>query len=116
MGQQPDKMTVKANYVKAPEYIATYACGCHGGISPNGDLQMNFYEDRIQIPKEANIEVKNGKASEAAVRQVEFDRTVKCSVTYKGDNIPALINWLETRYKEFTDSRIIESANKESAQ
>lgn len=114
MEKQQNKMTVKVSYVKAPEYISIYACGCHGGITPNGDLQMNFYEDRIQIPEAANIEIKNGKASEPTVRQAEFDRTVKCSVTYKGDNIPALIKWLETRYVEFKNSRIIESANEET--
>ena len=54
MSNKPE-MTFK--YVFTYDYSPTYVNGAHGGISPRGELVMNFYLERQPLPNSISHEI-----------------------------------------------------------
>lgn len=70
-------------YEKNPSYRTIYSDGLIGGITPRGDVNLNFYSTRNVIPKSIKHNIlsdgtidKDGKVSEDSkngiIREIEF--------------------------------------------
>ncbi|MGG6439541.1 hypothetical protein ABET52_04200 [Saccharococcus caldoxylosilyticus] len=76
------KKTVNFKYVFADDYNPVYVNGAHGGISPQGEIVINFYFERRPLPYEeiykfdekgqptGEIEVKPSNHNENIIRYV----------------------------------------------
>lgn len=55
MSSKKNEMTFK--YIFQYDYNPIYVNGAHGGISPRGELVMNFYLERQPLPNEITHEI-----------------------------------------------------------
>ena len=53
-----EKITFK--YKFAEDYNPVYVNGAQGGINPNGDIIVNFYLERLPLPKKQEFEIREG--------------------------------------------------------
>ena len=61
--QMPD--IIKVYYEKSKDYRLIPVTGAYGGISPRGDVIIDFYVERLDSPKEVTMEIdEDGKATE----------------------------------------------------
>jgi hypothetical protein len=74
-----NKRRVKFKYIFSDDYNPTYANGARGGITPNGDLIINFYFERPPI---LNSEVYDVKEDGSLGNIVEKDPDDKESFVY----------------------------------
>lgn len=54
---QNKKQELTFKYIYNYTYNPVYANGAHGGISPRGELVMNFYLERPPLPEEIRHEI-----------------------------------------------------------
>ncbi len=76
MSQNKPEITFK--YIFTYDYNPIYVNGAHGGISPRGDLVVNFYLERPPLPNEISHELNpNGTVgSEIAVDPADFNNSI----------------------------------------
>lgn len=55
MSNEKPEMTFK--YIFTYDYSPVYANGAHGGVSPRGELVMNFYLERQPLPNAISHEI-----------------------------------------------------------
>src|SRR5689334_2075696 len=55
MSNNKPEMTFK--YIFTYDYSPTYVNGAHGGLSPRGELVMNFYLERQPLPNSISHEI-----------------------------------------------------------
>ena len=55
---------LEVKYIFSEDYNPDYATGAYGGLSPNGDIVMNFYQERSAIPNSTIVRFnEEGKVS-----------------------------------------------------
>lgn len=89
------------HFVKSAGFRVIHVDGAHGGITPQGYVQMTLYSERQPIPKRTTHEVfPSGEARELEGDRVARDGLVReCEVTALMD-VPtavALRDWLNNR-------------------
>jgi hypothetical protein len=80
----PDKNpNFKFKYIFTYDYNPVYINGAHGGISPRGELVVNFYQERAPLPNAITHELNpNGTiGSEVAVEPEDLHRSLVRFVT-----------------------------------
>jgi hypothetical protein len=68
----------KFKYIFTYDYNPVYINGAHGGISPRGELVVNFYQERPPLPNAITHELNlNGTiGSEVAVEPEDLNRSL----------------------------------------
>jgi len=97
---------VKFEFIKANGYRVVYADGVHGGITPRGQIQLNFYTERFPIPQQTvheldaqgrigpeRTELRNTK--EGIIR--EFEEGVIMNM----ETARSVAEWLRSKVEEF---------------
>ena len=51
MTMEKDQKTVRFKYVFAKDYNPTYANGVYGGRNSRGEIVINFFSERMPLPK-----------------------------------------------------------------
>lgn len=103
MSKKPE-LTFK--YVYADDYNPVYANGAHGGITPRGELVMNFYLERMALPRSITHEINpNGTiGAEAAAEPADLKnslvRFIDTGVVLNCQSAKELHLWLGERIKE----------------
>lgn len=97
--QQPRK--IKFDYIKSNFFRVIRVDGIWGGITPNADIQIAFWNERPAIPKQVVYEImpdgdviENIEGREAIVREVEV------SMILDIDTAEMLIDWLRDQVLE----------------
>lgn len=101
-----NKPELKFKYIFDYGYNPVYANGAHGGVSPRGELVMNFYMERMALPESITHEINpNGTiGSETAAEPADLAhsmvRFIEAGVVMNYQNARELHLWLGERIKE----------------
>ncbi len=81
MSSKKPEMTFK--YIFTYDYNPVYVNGAHGGISPRGELVMNFYLERPPLPNAITHEITpvGGIGAETEVEPSDLGRSLVRHVT-----------------------------------
>ena len=76
MSNKKPEMTFK--YIFTYDYNPVYVNGAHGGVSPRGELVMNFYLERPPLPNAITHEItpNGGIGAETKVEPSDLGRSV----------------------------------------
>ncbi|RNC70415.1 MAG: hypothetical protein ED859_06310 [Desulfuromonadales bacterium] len=101
-----EKPQVTFKYIFTYDYNPVYVNGAHGGVSPRGDLVINFYLERPPLPNEITHEINpNGTVgAETAVQPEDFAqslvRFVPAGVVLNHQTARELHHWMGEKVRE----------------
>jgi len=104
MSRNKQELTFK--YVFADDYNPVYVNGAHGGVSPRGELVMNFYLERMALPRSVTHEINsngtigNEIAAEPEELKSSMVRYIDAGVVLNCQSAKELHLWLGERVKE----------------
>ena len=104
MSKNKPELTFK--YVFADDYNPVYVNGAHGGVSPRGELVMNFYLERMALPRSVTHEINpngtigNEVAAEPEELKSSMVRYIDAGVVLNCQSAKELHLWLGERVKE----------------
>jgi hypothetical protein len=102
-GKMPD---IKFKYVFSYNYNPTYVNGAQGGVSPRGEVVVNFYLERPAVPNSITHELtpQGGIGRETAVEpedlQTTLVRFIDTGVVMNYENAKIFHAWLGERLQE----------------
>jgi hypothetical protein len=94
---------LKIKYIYSKEYNPKYANGAYGGISPKGEITINFYFERLGLPVSQTFDIsqekKHGKeiSFEPEDLQKSMIRFVDTGVILNLDTAKEIISWLSEK-------------------
>ncbi len=109
-------------YIFTYDYNPKYVNGAHGGISPRGELVVNFYLERPPLPNSVSHEINpNGTIGpEAAVDPADLNnslvRYVSNGVVLSLQSARDLHAWLGDKIRELENLEQARAAHSEAAQ
>ncbi len=101
-----NKPELKFKYIFNYGYNPVSVNGAHGGISPRGELVMNFYLERMALPESITHEINpngtigNEVASEPDDLKNSLVRFIETGVVLNYQGARDLLMWLGERVKE----------------
>ena len=101
-----NKPEIKFKYIFNYGYNPVYVNGAHGGISPRGELVMNFYLERMALPESMTHEINpngtigNEVASEPDDLKNSLVRFIDTGVVMNYQSARDFHIWLGERLKE----------------
>jgi hypothetical protein len=101
-----NKPELKFKYIFDYGYNPVYVNGAHGGVSPRGELVMNFYLERMALPESITHEINpngtigNEVAAEPEDLKNSLVRFIEAGVVMNYQNAKELLLWLGERVKE----------------
>ena len=101
-----NKPELKFKYIFDYRYNPVYVNGAHGGVSPRGELVMNFYLERMALPESITHEINpNGTIGKEVAAEPEdlaqsMVRVIESGVVMNYQNARELHFWLGERIKE----------------
>lgn len=100
------KNELKFKYIFDDSYNPVYVNGAHGGVTPRGELVVNFYLERQPLPKSISHEIAaNGSIGrESAVEPTDlprsFVRFISSGVVLSHQTAKEIHFWLGEKLKE----------------
>jgi hypothetical protein len=100
------KPELKFKYSFADDYNPVYVNGAHGGLTPRGELVVNFYLERTGLPNAIIHEITPAGALGAEIAQEPADanntlvRFIEAGIILNGENARIFHAWLGERIKE----------------
>lgn len=96
---------IKADYIKSNYFRVIHADGIFGGLTPQGNIQMEVWSERQAIPKQSSFRIVtegDGPALgeeivEQRVSRDAFIREVEAGIVISHELAKAMIVWLQTR-------------------
>ena len=104
MSQNGPKLKFK--YVYAADYNPVYVNGAHGGLTPRGELVVNFYLERTGLPDAIVHEITPEGTLGVEIAQEPVDgmnslvRFIESGIVLNTENARTLHAWLGERIKE----------------
>jgi hypothetical protein len=101
-----ERPEIKFKYIFNYNYNPIYINGAHGGISPRGELIMNFYLERLPLPDSITHEINQNGTMGGEVEMEPEDlknsmvRFVETGVVMNYQNARDLHAWIGERLKE----------------
>ncbi|SNB48049.1 hypothetical protein [Geobacter sp. DSM 9736] len=101
-----DKPEVTFKYVFSYNYNPVYVNGAHGGVSPRGEIVVNFYLERPALPNSITHEINpNGTIGSETAQEPEdlknsLVRFVSDGVILNYESARNIHHWLGERIKE----------------
>ena len=101
-----NKPELKFKYIFDYGYNPVYVNGAHGGVSPRGELVMNFYLERMALPESITHEInQNGTIGKETAAEPDdlaqsMVRFIEAGVVMNYQNARELHLWLGERVKE----------------
>lgn len=95
---------VRLQFVREPHYQVFYASGVYGGLTPYGELWIDFFIDRATPSDYEVIEIDESGTEIARRPQrlgAEFTRYLQCAVIIHPERIPSIIEWLQQKYSSY---------------
>jgi len=103
------KSQIQFHYVKSNTFKTSHADGIFGGITPRGEININFFAERFPIPQITTHEVLDELNVGKEIARESKDgiiRELECGITINVDNAKIISAWLSQKIQE------IESLNK----
>jgi len=101
-----DNKTVDFHYIKTNNYRNYYANGIFGGITPRGELQIDFFIERQVIPQIATYNISDDGKNLGDIKKTEgksgFIREIDCGVILNMDVAISFHQWLGQKIEEFS--------------
>lgn len=100
------KPEVRFRYEIAEDYTPVYVNGAHGGVSPRGEIIINFYHERPPLPSAITHEITPAGTIGREIGQEPAEpvntlcRAVAAGVILSYDNARNFHHWLGERLKE----------------
>jgi hypothetical protein len=77
---------IKVYYEKSKDYRLIPVTGAYGGLSPNGEVIIDFFVERRDSPKEITLEIdEHGKATEKGRAGQRFVRERQFGIVMRPD-------------------------------
>jgi len=101
-----NKPELKFKYIFDYGYNPIYVNGAHGGVSPRGELIINFYLERMALPESITHEINpNGTIGREVAAEPDdlaqsMVRFIKSGVVMNYQNARELHLWLGERIRE----------------
>ncbi len=101
----PEKPVVIYHFIKSNLFRVVHADGAHGGFTPQGFIQMNFYSERFPIPRETHhrLEKNLPEILEERVVRKGAVREVEVGVVMDLGTATSLVKWLNTNIKRLKE-------------
>ena len=100
--QESPKMPVTYKY--DDNYRVIPANGLYGGITPRGDLRIDFFVEYQDIPKQGEFayEVQpDGSVKEVQKsKRKQFVRTMQVGVMIPGNQVPSFAQWFQDKVEK----------------
>ena len=88
---------VRFRYIFPEDYNPVYANGVHGGLTPRGEVVMNFFLERLGLPYSQTHDVRDQKLGKVVRKEPEqpvIVRYVTTGVVLTIDNAKTIHKWL----------------------
>jgi hypothetical protein len=111
------KPQITFKYIFTYDYNPEYVNGAHGGVSPRGELIMNFYLERPPLPNSVSHEInRNGTIGpEATVDPADLNtsivRYVSTGVVLSLQTARELHGWLGEKIRELEALQLARTAH-----
>src|SRR5512135_998057 len=106
MNMSQKRNEIKFKYVFADNYNPAYVNGAHGGLTPRGELVVNFYLERLDLPSSITHEILPNGALGNELSQDPADtnnslvRFIESGIVLTYENARIIHTWLGERIKE----------------
>ena len=91
---------IKFKYTKSSDFKTLPATGAWGGVTPHGDISINFFLEQPTIPNSATIKKKdNSIEQDHDPPKAEFEREFQVGIVMRPDRALVVGNWLIERAK-----------------
>ncbi len=97
-------MKVETHYIKNHDFKTVEGSGIFGGLTNNGQININFFTDRAPIPKKIILEVDS--VTGKIIQEVERDskegiiREVQFGVLLNIETARNIVDWLNQKIEE----------------
>ncbi|HOE88612.1 MAG: hypothetical protein BWY50_00849 [Spirochaetes bacterium ADurb.Bin315] len=90
---------IEFKYIFEKDYNPKYVNGAFGGMSPTGEMVVNFYLERMPLPYSDFHDVKEGQVGDLTGREPEdYDSTIvryiQNGIVLSLEHAKAIHNWL----------------------
>lgn len=107
--KKPKEDTFKVKYIFKDDYNPKFINGAYGGISPRGEIVVNFYLERIAIPNSQTFKIVDGKReeqidSEPKDHSKSIVRFVENGIILDYNNAKEIHRWLGEHIKKLEDA------------
>lgn len=107
MAKKPQTFNFK--FVKNSDFKTVGVNGAVGGVTINGQVNMNFYIDAVDIPRDVEHTVENNKISlqpiKASNLQYSAIREIPFGVNFDMNTAKNLLKWLQNQIATFEDGQ-----------
>lgn len=114
--QEINKLKIK--YIFSDDYNPVYVNGAYGGLSPRGDIVINFYFERQALPNIQTYEMHEGIIGPEIIEERDpadhlgsMVRYVSNGIILDYQNAKEIHRWLGTHIKSMEDNKNIKLLN-----
>lgn len=108
------KGLLHTHYIKAPNYSESHCNGVFGGVTPNGEIHIAFFSERVPFPKVVIDELEMDKSTNHAKLTGEPKslgkegriRHINSSVYLDLDTAESILKWLQKKVEEGRKTKI----------
>ena len=98
----PEQEGIHFHYIKASYFRVVHADGAHGGLTPRGNIHVNFYSERHPIPKMVVYSVNEDGSVGKEIREERIQRDgpvreVEVGVVMDRAVAKSLVTWLKEK-------------------
>ncbi len=102
--------TIRFHYIKGNQFRVIHADGAHGGVTPRGWIEMNFYSERGPIPQVTvhHLQADGTISGEILSERIQRDglvREVDVGVILDLAAAESLQSWLATKITQLKELR-----------
>ena len=104
--EREEKQTISFMYKISPTYVIYSISGVHGGISPQGELVVNFFSERHPIPRRTVHEIsKEGVLGQEISRDTEESiiRDIFFGISITPKTAKMIAEWLMTQINKYEE-------------
>ena len=104
MANKKSENIIHMTYSKAKDFRWIFANGVFGGVSPYGEIQMNFFVERQKIPDEEEYVIdKEQLRLRDTDRRIEYEREVQVGISVQPNIAKSIANWILKNLKEIEE-------------
>lgn len=97
---------IKVFYEHDPGYRMIAANGIFGGITPRGELRIDFFSEYSEVPKSVTLRItKEGTVTEEQDTNPRIVRMIQMGVLVPADHIESFADWFQAKAEEIKQRR-----------
>jgi hypothetical protein len=97
---------IKASYEYDPDYRLVAANGVFGGITPRGELRVDFFAEYTAAPRSVELRItQDGQVTEEKEATPRLIRRIQMGVLLSPDHVESFANWFRAKADEIKGIR-----------